>query len=74
MDSGTHVHQSELQKSDITKCYASRNLHAVTKQQIVNKESVLNKEKIDMLIIFGKMKETFDDLDINIVGIEAIDI
>ncbi len=50
------------------------NLYEVTKQQIVNKESILNKENIDMLIMFGKKKETFDDLKIDISDVETIDI
>ncbi len=61
-------------KSNIAKYYATINLHDVTKQQIVNKESALNKKMIDVLIIFGKTKETFDWLDIDMAGVEAMDI
>ena len=59
-------------KYDIAKNYATIDLHDVTKQQIVNKDSVLNKEMIDMLIIFGKTKETFDLMDIDMAGVEAM--
>ncbi len=62
------------QKSNMAKYYATIHLYEVIKQQIVNKESVLNKEMIDMLIIFGKTKETFGQLDIDMAGVEAMDI
>ena len=36
--------------------------------------SILNREMINMLIIFGKTKETFNNLDIDISVVETMDI
>ncbi len=69
-----HLYVNPNRSKKNAKYYDSVDLHEVTKQQIVNKKSVLSKEKIDMLIIFGKTKETFDELDINITGVEAMEI
>ncbi len=37
-------------------------------------DSILNREMINMLIIFRKTKETFNNLDIDISVVETMDI
>ena len=60
--------------TDIRAKYENIDLHELVKELIMDDNSALNKQYINMQIIYGKTREAFDKLNIGMSFVQSVDI